>query len=59
VAQDPGEIERAIRATRDRLTVDIDALADKVDPRNVARRTAETAKEKFLSTVRRMSGQTG
>jgi hypothetical protein len=57
VAQDPSEIERSIRETRERLTANIDALADKVDPRNVARRSAETAKEKILSTVRRVSAQ--
>ena len=59
MAQDPSEIERDIRVTRDRLSVDIDALADRVDPRNVARRTTETAKEKILAAVRRMSGQAG
>jgi hypothetical protein len=57
VAQDPSEIERDIRATRERLTVDVDALADRVSPRNVARRTAEAAKERFFSTVRRATGK--
>jgi hypothetical protein len=59
VAQDPSEIERDIQATRERLTANIDALADRMDPRNVARRTADTAKEKIRSTVRRWSGRSG
>jgi hypothetical protein len=56
VGQDPREIERDIRATRDRLTSDVNALADRVDPRSFARRTAEEAKQKIMSAVQRTTG---
>lgn len=66
MGQEPREIEREIEATRARLTESIDALADKLDPRNVAKRTADTAKERaeavkerFFATVRRASGHSG
>jgi phage-related protein len=51
VAQDPRQIEREIEVTRSRLDSDVDALADKVSPRNVARRTAEGAKENVMSKI--------
>jgi hypothetical protein len=57
VGQEPREIEREIEATRDRLTASVDALVERVDPREVARRTAGSAKERFLSTVRRATGR--
>jgi hypothetical protein len=53
VGQEPSEIEREIAATRARLTVSVDALAERVAPRNVARRTAEAAKERVLGTLGR------
>jgi hypothetical protein len=59
VAQEPSEIERQIEATRERLAVNIDALAERVNPRNVARRTAGDAREKFRATVRRLTGNQG
>jgi hypothetical protein len=59
VGQEPHEIEQEIEATRARLTESIDALTDKLDPRNVAKRTADTAKEKFFAVVRRASGHPG
>ena len=58
MGQDPSEIERDIRATRDRLTGDVQALVEKVDPRNVVRRTAEEAKQKIMSAVQRTTGGT-
>jgi hypothetical protein len=57
VGQAPHQIEREIQATRDRLAADLDALMEKVDPRRVARRTAGTAREKFVETVRRATGR--
>jgi hypothetical protein len=53
VGQEPSEIERDIAATRARLTQSVDALADRIAPRNVARRTAETVREKVLGTLGR------
>jgi hypothetical protein len=53
VGQEPSEIEREIAATRARLTVSVDALAERVAPRNVARRTVEAAKERVLGTLGR------
>jgi hypothetical protein len=38
------EIERDIEATRERLAVSIDELADRVSPKNVAKRGVEKAK---------------
>ena len=57
MGQEPREIEREIEATRGRLTASVDALMERVDPREVARRTAGSAKERFLSTVRRATGR--
>jgi hypothetical protein len=56
VGQAPREIEQDIEATRGRLSADLDALMDKVDPRRVARSAAGTAKEKFFATIRRATG---
>lgn len=43
-ATTPEEIERAIERTRDQLAGTIDALADRVSPKNVARRNADRAR---------------
>lgn len=40
----PAEIEREIEATRARLASSIDELADRVSPKNVAKRSADKAK---------------
>lgn len=40
----PAEIERDIEATRARLAISIDELADRVSPKNVAKRGAEKAR---------------
>jgi hypothetical protein len=53
VGQEPSEIAREIAATRARLTESVDALAERIAPRNVARRTAESAKEKILAVLQR------
>jgi hypothetical protein len=43
-ARTPAEIEADIEATRERLAGTVDAIAEKVSPKNVARRGAESAK---------------
>jgi hypothetical protein len=44
-AHDPEALEREIERTRQELARTIDALADRVSPRNVAQRSAERFKE--------------
>ncbi|MEU6037110.1 DUF3618 domain-containing protein [Actinomadura sp. NPDC047616] len=44
-ARDPEALEREIERTRQELARTIDALADRVSPRNVAQRGAERIKE--------------
>jgi hypothetical protein len=43
-SRSPAEIEREIEATRARLATSIDELADRVSPKNVAKRGAEKAR---------------
>jgi hypothetical protein len=43
-ARSPAEIERDIEATRVRLASSIDELADRVSPKNVAKRNVDRAK---------------
>jgi hypothetical protein len=43
VAQDPDAIEREIERSRAQLAETVDAIADRVSPRRVARRTADRA----------------
>jgi hypothetical protein len=46
VGEDPEQLEREIEATRAKLGADIDALEEKVNPKKVAHRSVESAKEK-------------
>jgi Protein of unknown function (DUF3618)/Putative Actinobacterial Holin-X, holin superfamily III len=46
VGEDPERLEREIEATRAKLGQDIDALEEKVNPKKVAHRSVESAKEK-------------
>ncbi|MEV7006048.1 DUF3618 domain-containing protein [Streptosporangium sp. NPDC051022] len=51
---DPAELERRIERTRAELAQTVDAIADRVSPKNVARRTvakAETSAKQFLVSV--------
>ncbi|MFF4410998.1 DUF3618 domain-containing protein [Streptosporangium sp. NPDC001559] len=51
---DPAELERRIERTRAELAKTVDAIADRVSPKNVARRTvakAETSARRFLVSV--------
>jgi hypothetical protein len=53
VGQEPSEIEREIAVTRERLAASVDALADRIAPRNVARRSVQTTKERVLGALGR------
>ena len=44
----PAEIEAEIERTRQRLAVTVDAIADRVKPANVARRSVAAAKAQFV-----------
>ncbi|GHH67897.1 hypothetical protein GCM10017673_15640 [Streptosporangium violaceochromogenes] len=51
---DPAELERRIERTRAELARTVDAIADRVSPKQVARRTAakaETGAREFLASV--------
>ncbi|MFJ2031301.1 DUF3618 domain-containing protein [Streptosporangium sp. NPDC087985] len=51
---DPAELERRIERTRAELAQTVDAIADRVSPKNVARRTvakAESNAKQFLVSV--------
>jgi uncharacterized protein DUF3618 len=47
-ARKPAEIEAEIERTRQRLAVTVDAIAERVKPANVARRSLESAKAQFV-----------
>lgn len=47
-ARTPAEIESDIEATRQRMAGTVDAIAEKVSPKNVARRGAESAKSQVV-----------
>ena len=46
----PAEIEAEIERTRVRLAGTVDAIADRVKPANVARRSAESAKAQLVDS---------
>ncbi|GAA3117281.1 DUF3618 domain-containing protein [Streptosporangium carneum] len=51
---DPAELERRIERTRAELAKTVDAIADRVSPKKVARRTvakAETNAKQFLASI--------
>jgi hypothetical protein len=48
VGEDPEQLERDIEATRAKLGADIDALEEKINPKKVAHRSVESAKEKAV-----------
>ena len=57
--KDPADIEREIEMTRQRMTQDIDAIGNKLNPRNLAAQAKEAAQEKarrtgrgFISSIR-------
>lgn len=50
--QSPEEIERQIEATRSRMTRDIDAIGNKLNPRNLAAQASEKVTEQMRDTSR-------
>jgi cell division septum initiation protein DivIVA len=48
VGEDPEQLEREIEATRAKLGQDIDALEEKINPKKVAHRSVESAKDKVV-----------
>jgi uncharacterized protein DUF3618 len=59
VGEDPEQLERQIEATRAKLGQDIDALEEKVNPKKVAARSVESAKEKLAEAKDKVTGKTG
>jgi hypothetical protein len=55
-ARDPDGLERQIEATRAELARTIDSIADRVAPKNVARRSAEKVKEQAGHVVETVTG---
>jgi len=47
--QDPDRLVHDIEVTRDHLAGTIDAIVDRTNPKNVARRTIERVKARFVS----------
>ena len=54
--RDPDGLERQIEATRAELAETIDAIADRVAPKNVARRSAAKVKEQAEHVVETLTG---
>lgn len=58
MGEDPEQLERQIEATRAKLGQDIDALEEKVNPKKVAQRSVESAKEKLVGAKDKVVGKT-
>jgi hypothetical protein len=58
VGEDPEQLERQIEATRAKLGQDIDALEEKVNPKKVAQRSVESAKEKLVGAKDKVASKT-
>ncbi|WP_434612517.1 DUF3618 domain-containing protein [Arthrobacter sp. A5] len=56
MSQTPEEIRREIDNTRGRLSTDVDAMADKVNPANVAHRQTEKVRNTLRQTKERIMG---
>jgi hypothetical protein len=56
VGEDPERIEREIERTRAKLGDDLDALEEKINPRKVAHRSVDRAKEKAAEVKDRVVG---
>lgn len=54
---DPAELEKIIRGQQNQLASSVDALLDKVSPKNVAQRTVADVKEKARGAVLTPDGQ--
>jgi hypothetical protein len=57
VAQSPAEIEAEIEATRLRLAGTVDELATRVQPKEIARRSAQDAKAKAFAATHTEDGK--
>jgi Protein of unknown function (DUF3618) len=57
VAQTPAEIEAEIEATRLRLAGTVDELSTRMQPKEIARRSAEDAKAKAWSATHTEDGR--
>ena len=56
MSQSPAQIEADIEATRARLAGTVDELADRMAPKEIARRTAEGAKAKAYAETHTPEG---
>lgn len=56
MGEEPEQLEREIEATRAKLGQDIDALEEKVNPKKVAQRSVESAKEKLAGAKEKITG---
>jgi Protein of unknown function (DUF3618) len=56
VGEDPEQLEREIERTRAKLGEDLDALEEKVNPKKVAHRSVDRAKEKAVDVKDRVVG---
>ena len=59
MGEDPEQLERQIEATRAKLGADIDALEEKINPKKVAHRSVESAKEKVAEVKDKVVGKVG
>jgi cell division septum initiation protein DivIVA len=59
MGEDPEQLERDIEATRARLGADIDALEEKINPKKVAHRSVDSAKEKAVEAKNKLVGAAG
>ena len=57
MGEDPEQLEREIEATRAKLGEDIDALEEKINPKKVAHRSVESAKEKVVGVKDKVVGK--
>ena len=56
MGEDPEQLEREIEATRAKLGEDIDALEEKINPKKVAHRSVESAKDKVAEVKDKVAG---
>jgi hypothetical protein len=59
VGEDPEQLEQEIEATRAKLGQDIDALEEKINPKKVAHRSVESAKERVADVKAKVVGKAG
>ena len=57
MGEDPEQLERQIEETRAKLGADIDALEEKINPKKVAHRSVESAKDKVAEVKDKVVGK--